>query len=216
MKTCVFGGGPGINIEKAAFIASDCDLVLAADGGADAAVRGGVIPSKVVGDLDSISQETMELLKQHNVPFEVYPCEKDMSDTELCLREVSESDEIILVCSLSGRPDHAVCNMLLALRLHEEGYNITITDGYSDFIPLCGEDMIRIEGIQNPDELYISLIPFTEVSGVSTEGLYYKLNDARVECGTSYTVSNKLEEGSDAFSVSVKSGNMGVLIVPEE
>ena len=69
MKTCVFGGGPGINIEKAAFIASDCDLVLAADGGADAAVRGGVIPSKVVGDLDSISQETMELLKQHDVPF---------------------------------------------------------------------------------------------------------------------------------------------------
>ena len=62
MKTCVFGGGPGINIEKAAFIASDCDLVLAADGGADAAVRGGVIPSKVVGDLDSISQETMDLL----------------------------------------------------------------------------------------------------------------------------------------------------------
>ena len=49
-----------------------------------------------------------------------------------------------------------------------------------------------------------------------SQGLYYKLNDARVECGTSYTVSNKLEEGSDAFSVSIKSGNMGVLIVHEE
>ncbi|MBR1796643.1 MAG: thiamine diphosphokinase [Clostridiales bacterium] len=215
MRACVFAGGPGIDPQSVGIIAADCDLVIAADSGASVAVECGIIPSRVVGDLDSIDSETLEFLREKGVEFDTYPVEKDMTDSELCLRQIPEEYEIVMICSLSGRPDHVLSNMMVALRLHGEGRDITLTDGVSDFIPMCGKDSISISGLQNSEELVISMIPFTEVKGVSTEGLYYKLDNKDLIPGSSLTVSNRVTQGAESFSISANAGNMGVLIVRE-
>ena len=214
MRAVIFAGGPGIDPGRVASIAESCDLVIAADSGANIAAFCGIIPDRIVGDLDSIAPETREFMEGKNVPFEVYPAEKDMTDTELCLKDIPSDAQTTIVCSFSGRPDHALSIMMLAVKAHAEGRDITLTDGVNDFIPMCGPDEICISGLQNPDSLAISLIPFTEVKGVTTEGLYYKLENSDLVPGSSLSVSNKVGKDTDSFRISVKHGKLGVMIVP--
>ena len=214
MQAAVFTGGPNIDTERVAAIASSCDIIYAADSGAEIALSCGIVPTKVIGDMDSIRPDTRAFIEGHNIPCEVFPVEKDMTDSELCVSELPEDCEIILIGSFSGRPDHALANMMMAIKLRSEGRDITLTDGVNDFIPLCGPDELSIEGVQEPESLVVSLIPFTDASGVTTEGLYYKLNDADLTSGSSFSVSNKIEDGKDAFSIKIKEGKVGVMIAP--
>ena len=214
MRAVIFAGGPGIDPGRVASIAESCDLVIAADCGANVAASCGIIPDRIVGDLDSIAPETREFMEGKNVPFEGYPSEKDMTDTEIALRDIPSDAQTTIVCSFSGRPDHSLSIMMLAVKAHAEGRDITLTDGVNDFIPMSGPDEICISGLQNPDSLAISLIPFTEVKGVTTEGLYYKLEDSDLIPGSSLTVSNKVGKDTDSFRISVKHGKLGVMIVP--
>lgn len=216
MKTIVFAGGPGVDCKAVSLIAKTYDYYLAADSGAQTALKAGVIPSKVIGDLDSISDNALIELRDNRVPFELFPPEKDMSDTELCFRSLSKQDEILLVCSLSGRPDHVMCNLMLVIKLHEEGYKISATDGVNYYFPLCGEDRIAVEGIISPDSIYVSMMPYTEVSGVSTRGLYYPLSNETIFPGSSYTLSNKLGHDGNSFEITIKTGKMGVFVVRED
>lgn len=213
MKTAVIAGGPGIDKDTVSAVVSSCDSVIAADSGAAVAIAIGIVPGKVTGDLDSLNPDMVEYLKNRGVEFEIFPVEKDMSDSELCLRSVPEDDEIIWICSLAGRPDHNIANLMLAIKLHEEGRSITLTDGVNDFIPLSGPDEISVSGILNSRNLAVSLIPFTEVKGVSSEGLYYKLDNTDLIPGSTLSISNRLSDSGDSFTVSIESGNLGVMIV---
>ena len=214
MRAAVFAGGPSVDTGRAGQIASSCDVIYAADSGADTAIASGLIPDKLFGDMDSVSPETLLFLKEKGVDTEVFPVEKDMTDSEICVRALPEDSEIILIGSFAGRPDHMMSNIMMAVKLHSEGRDITLTDGVSDFIPLCGPDEIRISGIQEPEGLKISIIPFSEVKGVTTEGLYYELKDASLNPGSSFSVSNKIKDGSDSFFIGIEEGKAGVVITP--
>ncbi|MCQ2515869.1 MAG: thiamine diphosphokinase [Saccharofermentans sp.] len=216
MKTAVFAGGPGVDCNSVSSIVQSCDYFLAADSGAQIALKSNIIPNKVMGDLDSISDSTLLELRKRQVPFELFPPEKDMSDTEICLRSVPKSSEIVLICSLSGRPDHVMCNLMLVIKLHSEGYKICATDGTNYFFPMCGEDSLVIEGISNPENVYVSMMPTTIVTGVMTLGLYYSLEDVEIYPGSSFTLSNRLGQSGNSFKISSKSGEMGVFVVREE
>lgn len=216
MRAVIFAGGPGIDADRVSSIASECDIVIAADSGADIACACGILPQKVIGDFDSIDPQTKEFIKIKNIPVELYPEEKDMTDSEICIKEIPAEAEVTLISSLSGRPDHVLSNMMMAIKMHAEGRDITITDGVNDFIPLNGPDEISISGIQDPEGLAISLIPFTEVKGVTSTGLYYPLEDMDLVPGSSLSVSNKVEQDSDSFSIRINSGKLGVLIVPAD
>ncbi len=216
MRTVVIAGGPDISVE---FLRNEIvagDYVICADSGVDYAMAAEIIPSRIVGDLDSISDEGKRFIDSRRIPLEVFPVEKDMTDAELALRSIPVEDEILLVCSLTGRIDHVTANINLAMNLHSEGYNLTVTDGVSHIIPMCGEEEIEINGI-NSNQITVSLIPYdVKVSGVTTEGLYYSLNDADILWGNTFPVSNKLIEGGTSFKISVKVGKLGVFVVPTE
>lgn len=217
MIVAVIAGGPDIDPTVAFEVAQGADRIICADSGADIALKAGLKIDKVVGDLDSISPDARSYLEQHDVPTEVYPIQKDMTDTELVLRELSHDDEIRLICSLSGRPDHMIANIMLIVKLKSEGYDITLTDGVSDVIPLVGPDKISIEGLSNEVPLNISLIPVdfgSSVTGVTTAGLFYELTDATLHAGSTFSVSNTLKEGCDSFEITARSGRMAVIITP--
>ncbi len=217
MIVAVIAGGPDIDPTVAFEVAQGADRIICADSGADIALKAGLKIDKVVGDLDSISPDARSYLEQHDVPTEVYPVQKDMTDTELVLRELSHDDEIRLICSLSGRPDHMIANIMLIVKLRSEGYDITLTDGVSDVIPLVGPDKISIEGLSTEVTLNISLIPVdfeSSVTGVTTEGLFYELTDATLHAGSTFSVSNTLKEGCDSFGIAARSGRMAVIITP--
>jgi len=211
MRCAIITGGP-MPIE-AALHAKGCDLVFCADSGFDLALAAGVKVDRIFGDLDSMSPAGRKAAEDMGIPMEIYPVEKDLSDTEACLAAVPEDcDDIILICPLSGRIDHVLCNISNAIDLRKKGIHITLTDGITDLIPMAGPCSIELSGLE--ENVAISLMPVGPVSGVTTAGLYYPLKDADFENYTGQTLSNKSEENSKSFKILLNAGILLVSVTP--
>lgn len=59
--------------------------VIAADSGLDVALSAGLVPTALVGDLDSLSASGRMWAYAHHVPIEEHAADKDLTDTELAL-----------------------------------------------------------------------------------------------------------------------------------
>lgn len=211
-QVALITGGPIDS--SAAMVVSGIDKVICADSGVDFALRNGIEIDEVFGDFDSITPEAKHYLQLHeDIIIHEFPPEKDMTDTELALRSIPKEDEITLICSLTGRIDHVITNMNLIVKLREEGYDITATDGITDVIPLSGKDYFAIPQCFDSSRLAVSLIPLSEkVTGVTSKGLYYELNNQTISFGSSFSNSNKVKDGEESFSVEIETGRLLVVI----
>lgn len=104
---------------------STYERLIAADGGANRIIESGYLPDALVGDLDSIKEENLEICRQQGIRILSYPCEKDETDLELALdyaAKVSEEEangdsdagrikEIFLLGATGGRIDHLLGNL---------------------------------------------------------------------------------------------------------
>lgn len=83
-------------------------FVIAADSGAQAAFDAGFTPNLIVGDMDSISKELLENFKALKIQTDIYPTNKDDSDTVLALKSSSKNSrcKTILIGGGGGREDH--------------------------------------------------------------------------------------------------------------
>lgn len=217
MRAVVIAGGPVFP----QFLKDRCegaDLVVCADSGADTAMKAGIIPHKFYGDMDSVSAEAREWINSFGIVPEVFPVEKDMTDSELALRSIPKEYDLLFICSLRGRPDHVIANELLAARLRREGRCIEVTDGITRIIYLKGPETYEYT-MESEDEV-VSIIPFEieseGVKGVSMSGFHYPLLDANLESGSSLTISNRGETLGTLLGISVKSGVVGVFRSKEE
>jgi len=221
MRYVVITGGPCINYDRLRIEIRPEDYVICADSGATHARNMGLIPQKLIGDLDSIDQETLTWIRDMKVPLEVYPVDKDMTDTELCLRSVASNQSVLLVCSFSGRPDHVLANYLLAGRLASEGRRIVMTDGISYGFPIAGPDSLAIpSGLLDPIDSSVSssvsLLPlFSSVQGVTTHGLAFALYNAELIPGSTFSVSNKANGNTRDITIDIAAGVLLILVTPE-
>lgn len=161
------------------------DFLIGADGGGNHALQSGRLPEVLMGDLDSITPENLELCRQKNVHIEQYPREKDETDLELALeyavgqlkREAPsqnpsswEMHTLWLYGATGGRVDHLLGNLALLLNFLKKGYCIHIKDPLHEIYLLKGREELKGRAGQE-----VSLIPVTEKARVTTEGLYYPL-----------------------------------------
>lgn len=218
MCTCVITSGP-IFDEASQYISPDFH-VICADGGVDFALRNGIKFDSVYGDFDSISGEGKQYIEEHRdeLTVKTFKVDKDMTDTELILRDIPDDEDILLLCPLKGRIDHVIANINLAMILHCRNKSITISDGRTDIIPMAGNEQISFRLVSEEDKV-ISLIPLSDeegVSGVTTEGLYFELRDGSLDFGSTLGIHNRAKEGVDRVSISMKKGKMIVVIADEE
>ncbi len=88
------------------------DHVVAADGGADAARSAGLVPSAVIGDFDSLGDDTRAALPQDRLH---HISEQDSTDFEKCLSNVDAP--LILGVGFTGRRiDHHLANLNTLVR----------------------------------------------------------------------------------------------------
>ena len=215
MRKIVIAGGPGIEI-PALIPYMENQYILAADSGANYLYQHQIVPDRVLGDMDSIDRNVLKWAQENNVNMDVFPAEKDMTDSELCLREFQKSDEILFVTSLTGRPDHVLSNLLLSGKLAIEGFSICVTDGTSWVYPICGPRIYTFSEKQKKETPTVSLLPlFTSVQGVTTTGLYYPLEKAVLHPGSSFSVSNCLgiSNMNEEVSIRIESGTLLVMLV---
>ena len=221
MRHIVITGGPNLDYAAIKSILRMDDRIICADGGALHAQKMGLKPDKLVGDLDSILPETLAWVQDYHIEMEVYSQDKDMTDSEICLRQIPSTEPIVLICSLTGRPDHVMTNLMLAGQLSRENYRLTVTDGSTWVYPLHGPAHFRLNKSmwrtsRERAGLAISFIPlFSEVMGVTTLGLKYKLQSAGLMPGSSFSVSNSITSNAREVGVDFSEGVMLVMVTPE-
>lgn len=167
-------------------------FIIAADSGYETALKLGIRPDLLVGDMDSL----------RNVPTDVetyrVKAEKDDTDTMLAASIAKErgADEIVIIGGAGGRADHWLSNIFLLEALQSEGIRAELRDGINVIRVVCNEvAKIPCNGG------YFGLLAL-EDSVVSAAGCKYPLTDASLTRSLPYAVSNEVV--GDFATVKVK------------
>jgi thiamine pyrophosphokinase len=168
----------------------------------------GIAPNILIGDFDSADSEDLKFFIDQGIEAYKFPIEKDMTDSELAIEKALEMgvDEILLIGAVGSRIDHSLTNIFLLKKLLDIGVKACIINE-SNQIYMFNTTF----SLTKQDGYKLSLIPISEkVTGVSTKGLKYKLNDATMTLGTSWGVSNEFVE--DNITVTIKQGILLVCV----
>ena len=208
MHIVIFAGG-SVRAGKAVdTVIAEADRIIAADGGAAAALRYGRVPATVVGDFDSLDASVQQQLREQGSQFIQAAVEKNETDTELAVQVAIEqgASAITLLGALGGaRFDHTMANILLLAGI--EAVPTRIIDGPSTCWLLRGPGQSIIQG--HTGDL-LSLLPLTgEATGVRTTGLYYPLHGETLYFGKPRGVSNVLTQ--EHAEVSLETGMLLII-----
>ncbi|MCY3801613.1 MAG: thiamine diphosphokinase [Chloroflexi bacterium] len=206
MKTVVVLGGELAAGPRIKAALESADFVIAANGGAERLERIGIVPDVVIGDLDSIPDARLEELR-HRVPELLrYPTRKDATDAELALDEAVArgATDITVIGAFGGpRTDHEIANVLLLAAPSIRGRDVRLLTDLFEAWAVCNSK--RVFTAQPGDT--VSLVPVGDaVAGVATHGLEWKLDNATLTVGSTYTISNAAT--SSQASVLVETGTV--------
>jgi thiamine pyrophosphokinase len=162
--------------------------VIAADGGAELAWMLGLSVDLVVGDMDSISAETLAGIER----VERHAAEKDATDLELALVAALrfEPERVLVLGGGGGRLDHLFGGLLLLAAEAYAGVRVDAQFGAAAVHVIRGERTLHGE----PGELISLLAVHGRARGVVTDGLVYALRRETLEPGSSRGVSNVFAE----------------------
>ena len=172
-------------------VLAGADLIVAADGGAMALERWGVVPQVLVGDMDSVGVERANALAKSGVRVIRMPREKDESDLELAVGHAigAGADEITLLGLFGGaRLDYTIANALLLADARYRGRVMRAVTGPARLRALHVGETALLTGAVG--EL-VTLLPVgADAEGIRTVGLRYALRGEALRLGRSRGVSN--------------------------
>jgi thiamine pyrophosphokinase len=203
VRVIIFANGDMADpVREAAAWVGPGDQVVAANGGSRHALAAGVIPHLVVGDLDSLSGEDRQCMRDAGTRFITSVPDKDETDLELALVWAAQQtgvEEIVVLGAFGGRPDQALANLLLLAHsaligeagLMPPGQQVLMVDRQWVVTLLCGGQQLDLSGSCGDR---VSLIPLGGAAvGVTTDGLAFPLQDEALAFGPARGVSNRLE-----------------------
>jgi thiamine pyrophosphokinase len=211
-RTVIISGG---NIESdfaLAFLKKyNYEYLIGADRGIVFLRQANIMPTHIVGDFDSAGKEELAYFQREGqIPIEIFPPEKDWTDTQLALELALNlgSEEIYILGAMGRRVDHLLANVRI------------LTEGCNRGVPCYLLDQwnrIRVtkESIVLPKEeafgTYLSLFALGDaVTGLTLEGTKYGLRDYTMTGEDSIGVSNEITK--DTARISFESG---LLVVAE-
>ncbi len=172
----LFIGGKGPRPELMEEYRNGTGVVAAADSGLETALILGFTPDLVVGDMDSLSDES--LLDRFQDRVLRFPQDKDETDTEIGLRLLQERGctEVVIAGGGGGRLDHLLGIVILFERAHPPTRWITDRD---DVRLIQGEAVL--EGVRGET---VSLFPLGDGAGMlGSEGLKWELDGLELTRG---------------------------------
>ena len=178
------------------------DFILAADGGSRHARTLSLLPSIVIGDLDSISEEERRKRKEEGTELIEYSRDKNETDLELALNYAVEKGfrEIVIVAALGDRLDQTLGNLALLANIQLATLNIRLDDGLES-ASFC-RDQAEVRGRRGD---LVSLIPWGgDARGVRTEGLRWPLSNETLRAHQTRGISNEML--GDVAHIQIESG----------
>lgn len=207
MKAVIFVNGDMPSSEKIKRGCKDFDIVIAADGGANAAYNEGIVPHYLIGDFDSIDKNVLEYFKGKGSIIEGYSEEKDYLDTELCLNKAISlgAKEIVYLGGIGNRLDHNLGNIHLLYKTVKLGINSYILSKTSD-VYIC-ESSFKISGKIGDT---ISIVPLHQtIKGITLKGFKYPLNNNSFKFGDVFGTCNILLE-KEGY-IEIKEGCLAII-----
>lgn len=180
------------------------DVFVAVDGGMRHLHVLDLSPQLIIGDMDSIPSNILSEFEKADTEVLRFPPAKDETDLELALDILAERgfDEILIVGALGGRIDQTVANIWLLANHSCPGFSIRFDDGCERIDLIL--DQLTINGAAGDQ---VSLIPFgSEVTGITTKGLAYPLDDETLFPEKTRGLSNVLN-GKQA-QIQIRSGKL--------
>ena len=180
-----------------------------ADGGANFAFKYGKMPEVIVGDLDSIEKGVLEHYEKKNVLMKKFPKDKDFTDFELILEEISKIEKnrnylkkIFVVGGLGKRIDMTLSNLLMI-----EKYKNLVFLQENEEIFYTEKSFV----LKNKKEYEFSIIPISEkVEKLTLKGFKFETDKIDVKRESSRLVSNVI--CGDEASVEFESGKLIIIL----
>ncbi|HLF23943.1 MAG TPA: thiamine diphosphokinase [Burkholderiales bacterium] len=138
MRVALVLSGPPPPKDRLALLDS-CDRIVCADGGANAVVRSGRMPTQIVGDLDSIDGDVLAISKSRGVAIDRFSERKDETDGEIALQSAlaHKPTQLLILGALGGRTAHTLGSLALLRRAHGAGVP-TVLVGEHETLRLVG------------------------------------------------------------------------------
>lgn len=201
-RALIFVNGELIDPGAARAIVQPEDIVIAADGGARHALALGVIPSAIIGDMDSLSHSEVRDFGDMDVHLLRFPQSKDETDLELALAHALRAGHspIIIIAALGGRLDQMLGNIAMLASPEALQADVRLDDGLTEAFFVTSKATIHGKSGET-----VSLIPWgVPAEGVSTDGLAYPLNKETLYPYRTRSISNQML--AETAKVSLKSG----------
>jgi thiamine pyrophosphokinase len=201
-RVVIFVNGRIPDLEKVRLLVRPTDLIFAADGGSRHTIALGLVPSLVIGDLDSLSEADLASLEAAGAEIRQFPRSKDETDFELALNHAVSAGhtEILVVAALGNRLDQTLGNLALLAAPSLAGLDIWVDDGAEQarFV----RSNVRVDG--HPGDV-VSLIPWgSPAIGVTTIGLRWPLGGETLHPNKTRGLSNEML--GETASISLESG----------
>jgi thiamine pyrophosphokinase len=196
------GKPPSKRLFQKYFATADC--FICADGGANIAARFGVAPDLIIGDLDSVLEETLAIFRKVKV---IKRKEQNSTDLEKALTAAirKKCTKIVVIGATGRRLDHAIGNLSALVKFSHKA-QIKFLDDIGEFISIG-----RSLEFNPPIGTMISLLPLSLCSGIVTKGLKWNLKNEFLQLGIRESTSNIVV--SSPVSIKVRSGNLVIFVM---
>jgi len=164
------------------------EQIIAVDSGIKHIYKLSLDPSILVGDLDSISKEDYQKVKETNIEIDSYHKNKDLTDFELSLNKVvnPHKKNIFIIGGEGGDVDHMLSVFFI----------ISTKEFYQNITWLYGKQNILFKNnfsLEVDTKMNFSLIPLTEIKSLYIKGAKWELENKNIEMGNSFTLRNQTE-----------------------
>ena len=201
-RAVIFVNGRIPDLESVRRLIRPNDTIIAADGGTRHALALGLVPSVIIGDLDSLTPDLRHSAEQSDIRLIQHPRDKNETDFELALHFAVEAGypEILVIAALGDRLDQTLANLSLLTDPLLSPLDVRLDDGLEEaFFARCS---CQVRGTAGE---IISLIPWGgEVTGVVTGGLRWPLHGETLHSDKTRGISNEFL--SETASISLESG----------
>lgn len=194
-----------LNWLKNAIKISKNGTVIGVDGGTNYLLEAGIIPDIVIGDMDSLSAEHIQQLKDNWVNVFQFNNDKDETDLELALLYVAEQPDweekvINIYGAQGGRLDHEIANLMLLTHPKLQSRNIRLYAPHQTTFLILDHTVIHGRAGDT-----VSLIPLKGDAQIAqTENLKWPLIDSTLKFGPARGISNVMMAAN--CSVTIESG----------
>lgn len=184
-------------------------FIVVADGGAKILQKYNLNADLLIGDLDSIDDESLKFIKEKNIEVTKFPVKKNLTDTDLCVEYLLENlfHDIVILGALGSRLDHELANINILKKLYRYGITAKIEDDNNEvFYAEKGHYYF----VKN-DKKYISVVSASENTIYSTVGLEYEVNNLKLDFeNPSLGVSNEILDKNG--EIEIKSGSAFIIL----